>query len=50
MGAWLQFVCVSKRTFSDNILLLEFSFPFEFFILHPTDMEADDSGGEERKQ
>ena len=27
MGAWLQFVYVSKRTFSRNILLLEFSFP-----------------------
>ena len=26
MGAWLQFVYVSKGTFSSNILLLEFSF------------------------
>ena len=26
MGAWLQFVYVSERTFSGNILLLEFSF------------------------
>ena len=27
MGAWLQFVDVSKRTFSSSILLLEFLFP-----------------------
>ena len=27
MGAWLQFVYVSKSTFSSNIFLLEFSFP-----------------------
>ena len=25
MGAWLQFVYVSKRTFSSNMLILEFS-------------------------
>ena len=27
MSAWLQFVYVSKRTFSSSLLLLEFSLP-----------------------
>ena len=44
MGAWLQ------RTFSSNILLVEFSFPVEFFILHSTNREADKrADGVERK-
>ena len=42
MGAWLQFVYVSKRTFSSNILLPEFSFSFVCFILPSTNREADD--------
>ena len=42
MGARLQFVCLSKRTFSSNSLSLEFSLPLEFFILHATKREADD--------
>ena len=42
MGAWLQFVYVSERAFPSNILLLEYSFRLEFFILHSTNMEADD--------
>ena len=40
MGAWLQFVCVSKRKCRANFFLLEFSFPLDFFILHST--KADD--------
>ena len=37
IGAWLQFVYVSKRTFSSNILLLEFSFPsISSFSVLPT--------------
>ena len=35
MGAWLQFVYASKRTFSSNILLLEFSFPSNFSFSNP---------------
>ena len=35
-NAWLQFVYVSKLTFSSDILLQHFSFPFEIFILHST--------------
>ena len=43
MGAWLQFVYFSKKAFSSNVLLLEFSFPLpEFFVLHSTSREADD--------
>ena len=42
MGAWLQFVYVSKKAFSNNILLLEFSIPLEFFIFYSTKGEADD--------
>ena len=42
-NAWLQFVYVSKRTFSSNILLQHFSFPLQFFILHSTNKEADDA-------
>ena len=41
MGAWLQFVYISKRTFF-MFLLLEFSFSLEFVILHSTNREADD--------
>ena len=33
MGAWLQFVYVSKRTFSSKISPREFFFCLEFFIL-----------------
>ena len=36
MSVWLQFAYVNKRTFSSNISLLEFSFPFEFYILYST--------------
>ena len=37
MGAWLQFVYMNKRTFSSNLLLLEFSFPSNFsFSILPT--------------
>ena len=43
MGAWLQFVYVSKKTFSSNILLVEFFFPLDFLIFHSTNnREADD--------
>ena len=42
MGAWLQFVYGSKRTFSSNLVLPEFPFPLEFFIRHSTNSEADD--------
>ena len=50
MGAWLQFVFVSKRTFSSNVLLLEFVSLLSLFpppppllqILHPTNREAND--------
>ena len=37
-NAWLQFVYVSRRTFSSDIWLLHFSPPPppEFFILHST--------------
>ena len=42
MGSWLKFVPVSEETFSSNILIQEFSFPAEFFILHSTNREADD--------
>ena len=41
MGAWLLFVYVSKRPFSSNILLLELSFPLEFFILQSSESEVD---------
>ena len=41
MDAWLQFVYVSKGTFSSYILVLRFSSPHEFFMLHLTDREAD---------
>ena len=41
MGAWLQFVYVSKRTFSSNILSLEFSFPSNSsFPILPTGKQA----------
>ena len=43
MDAWFQFVYVSKRPFSSNILLQHFSFPLQFFILHSTNKEADDA-------
>ena len=42
MGAWLQFVYMSKKTFLSDIFLPDFSFPLELFILHSTDREADD--------
>ena len=42
LGAWLQFVDGNKRRYSRNILLLELSFPLEFFILHFTNREEDD--------
>ena len=42
MGTRLQFVYVSKRTFSTYILLLEFFFSLEFFIHLYTTREADD--------
>ena len=42
IDTWLQFVYMSKRTFSGNILSPEFSFSFDFFILHSASRKADD--------
>ena len=42
MGAWLQFVYVSKSTFSRSILLLEFPYPLDFFTFHSTIRYTDD--------
>ena len=42
MGAWLQFIYVSKRIFSSNVLLLRVFFSLDFLILSFTDREADD--------
>ena len=40
--ALMHFACkVSKRTFSNNILLPKFSFPLKIFILHSTNRKVD---------
>ena len=49
MRAWLQVAYVSKRTFSSNILLLQFSFHLDFVMLLSTKREADDPDGAESK-
>ena len=42
MGAWLQFVYVSKRTVYKQHSVLEICFPIQFSSLHSTNREADD--------